>query len=317
MVWCGAAAAADDADESRFGEIAQQRRGLVGQLVVLSERVREARVRVAGDVALRDARQLREIRPHLARAEGAVQPDAERARVPDRDVERVERLARQRAPAAIGDRHRDHQRKLHALLLERLEHRSDGRLRVQRVEDRLDEHEIDAAVDQSPRLRLIGVADVIERHGAKGRIVDVGGNRERPVGRADGACHEARPVRRLRAPLVRSRPREACPLHVELVCERLERVVALRNRGRRKRVRLDDVGARRQVRVMDVPDDIGSRQGQQIVVALQVARVVAKPLTAEIRLGEAVALNHCPHRAVEEEDACREKLVQPVDGHHG
>ena len=58
------------------------------------------------------ARQLGEVRPHVARAERAVDADAPRPRVLDRDVERVERLARQRAAAAVGDRDRDHQRQL-------------------------------------------------------------------------------------------------------------------------------------------------------------------------------------------------------------
>ena len=73
-----AAAAADDVDEAAGGEVAQQRAGLVGLLVVLAERVRQAGVRVAADVALGDPRELGEVRPHVARAERAVDADAER-----------------------------------------------------------------------------------------------------------------------------------------------------------------------------------------------------------------------------------------------
>ena len=62
-----AAAAADDVDEAAVGELAEQRRGLVRQLVVLAERVRQAGVRVAADVAVGDARQLRQVGPHVAR----------------------------------------------------------------------------------------------------------------------------------------------------------------------------------------------------------------------------------------------------------
>ena len=106
----GAAAAADDVDEAALGELLDQRRCLRRLLVVLAERIRQAGVRVAADVALDRARQLREVRAHLARAERAVEADAERLGVFDRQVERVEGLARERAAAAIGERGRDHHR---------------------------------------------------------------------------------------------------------------------------------------------------------------------------------------------------------------
>ena len=100
-------------------------------------------VRIAADVAVGDPRQLGEVRPHVARAERAVDADAERPGVRDRHPEGVDRLARQRAAAAIGDRDRDH-------------HRQPARLRssntssiatiaglgVERVEDRLEQQQI-------------------------------------------------------------------------------------------------------------------------------------------------------------------------------
>ena len=58
------------------------------------------------------------------------------------------------------------------------------------------------------------------------------------------AGDEARPVGRLRRPRVGRRPREPRALDVELVGERLERVVGLRDRRAAERVGLDDVGAR-------------------------------------------------------------------------
>jgi len=48
------------------------------------------------------------------------------------------------------------------------------------------------------------------------------------------------------------------------------------------------------------------RELQQVVVALQVLRVIAEALTAEIRLAELVALDHRAHRAVEDGDALRQ-----------
>ena len=116
--------------------------------------------------------------------------------VPDRDVERVERLSRQRASAAIGDRRRDHHRQLDAARLELVEHGGDRRLRVQRVEDRLEQQQVDAAVDQPADLLAVGVAHVRERVGAERRVVDVGRDRQRAVGRADRAGDEARTIGR-------------------------------------------------------------------------------------------------------------------------
>ena len=54
---------------------------------------------------------------------------------------------------------------------------------------------------------------------------------------------------------------------------------------------------------MDALDDVGPRQDEQVVVALQVVRMVAEALTAVVRLGERVALDHGAHRAVQHEDA--------------
>ena len=57
------------------------------------------------------------------------------------DPERLDGLSRQRAAAVVGDRHRDHDRQPRAALLEHLLARDDRGLRVQRVEDRLDEQQ--------------------------------------------------------------------------------------------------------------------------------------------------------------------------------
>ena len=75
----------------------------------------------------------------------------------------------------------------------------DRRLGVERVEDRLDQQQVGAAVDQPARLLAIGRAQFVEGDGAEARIADVGRDRGGAVGRADGAGDEAR----------RGRPRPA------------------------------------------------------------------------------------------------------------
>ncbi len=133
------AAAADDVHEARLGELPDERRRLVRLLVVLAERVRKAGVGIAADEGVRLARELGDVRPHLAGTEGAVHADREGAGVGDRRPERVDRLARERAAALVGDRHRQHQRQVGPGLLEDVAGRENGGLGVQRVEDRLDQ----------------------------------------------------------------------------------------------------------------------------------------------------------------------------------
>ena len=73
-----AAAAADEVDETRLGELADDAGGLVGRLVVLTEGVGQPGVGVAGDERVGQPRHLGDVGPHLLGAEGAVEPDRER-----------------------------------------------------------------------------------------------------------------------------------------------------------------------------------------------------------------------------------------------
>ena len=65
---------------------------------------------------------------------------------------------------------------------------------------------------------------------------------------------------------------------------------------------------------MDAADDVGPRQDEQVVVALEVARVRREARAAEVGLGEAVALHHRAHRAVDDEDPVAEEGVEEVGG---
>ena len=58
---------------------------------------------------------------------------------------------------------------------------------------------------------------------------------------------------------------------------------------------------------MDLADDLRLRQHQQVVVALQVVRVVGEALAAIVGLVEPVALDHRAHGAVEDQDALLEQ----------
>ena len=307
----GAAAPAEDVDEPALRELAEQPRRLVRRLVVLAERVGQPRVRVAAHPALGDGGQLGEVRPHVAGPEGAVDAHAERLRVADGDVEGVDGLSRQRAPATVGDRHRDHQGHGGAARGEHVLDGDEGRLRVQGVEYRLDEQQVAAAVEEAARLLGVGVAHGVEGARPQARVVDVGRDREGAVRRPDGPGHEPGPVRGAAGPVVGRGLREPRRLDVQLVGQSLEPVVGLGDGGAAERVGLDDVAARLEVRVVDAADDVGPGQHEQVVVALQVLPVPGEPGSAEGRLVEAVTLDHGAHRPVHDQDALVEQGLDP------
>ena len=304
------AAAADQVDEAALREFAEQPGRLRGVLVVLAEGVRQAGVRIAAHPGVGEARQLAQVGPHLAGPEGAVDADREGPRVGDRDPEGVDRLSRERPPAAIGDRHRDQQRDLGAPLVEDVEDGRDRRLRVQRVEDRLDEQHVRAAVEETAGLLRVGVADRVEGHGAERRIVDLRRDRQRAVRRADRPGDEAGPLRRARRPAVGRLPGEPRGGDVHLVGRRLEPVVGLRDGRRGERVGLDDVRAGGEVRLVNPDDRLGLRQHEDVVVALQLVRMIGEARPPEVRLLEPQGLHHGRHGAVEHQDALGERRVE-------
>ena len=162
-------------------------------------------------------------------------PDAERPRMADRDVERVERLSRERASAAVGDGHRDHQRQLDAARLELVEHGGDRRLGVQRVEDGLEQQQIDAAVDAA-RGPARGTRRAPARmSSARNAGLLTSGEIEsvRLVGPIAPATKRGRSGV-CAVPLVGGLPSQARALDVQLVRERLEAEVRLRDRGAAK-----------------------------------------------------------------------------------
>ena len=136
---------------------------------------------------------------HLLGAERAIEPDRERRGVRDRIPERLRRLPGQKPAGAVGDGAGDHHRHVDAARVQLFGDGEDRGLGVERVEDRLDQQHVDAAVDQAAHLLAIGLAQLVEGDGAEARIEHVGRDRGGAVGRADGAGDEA----------LRGRPRPA------------------------------------------------------------------------------------------------------------
>src|SRR5262249_12888824 len=78
--------------------------------------------------------------------------------------------------------------------------------------------------------------------------------------------------------------------------------------GGREGVGLDDVGPGLEVGVVDLDDDLGLGEDEDVGVSLEIVRVVGEPGAAEVRLGQPVALHHGAHGAVEDEDALLQEL---------
>ena len=304
----GPAAAAHAVDPAERGIFAQDGGGLFGLLVVLSKSVRKTGVRIDERVAISDPRERLYVGAHLGSTERAVDADRERLCVGDGVPEGLQRLAREGAAAAVGHRHRDHERNADAACCEDLLHGHDRRLGIERVEDGLDEEQIHAAVEQRIDLFGVGLADLIEGGRTEAGVVHIGREGERAVGRTDRTGDEEGP-----AGLLCSDPLHcsACDLggrDVELARELLEPVVGLRDPLRREGVGLDDVGARSQILAVNLLEQRRLREREQIAVALEVTRPCSEPLSAQVGIAQPVALDHGPHRSVQNHNALPHQL---------
>jgi hypothetical protein len=290
------AAAADEVHEPVAGEPGEVAARVGGLLVVCAELVRQASVRVARDVRRRHAREILHERPHLLRTEGAVDADDQRLRVLDGRPKRLDRLSREIPAAHVDSREREPERELRRRLLRG----DDRRLRVQRVEDRLDEQDVDPAFRERRYLFRVRLAHHVERDGAVSGIVDLRREGQRHVERPDRARDEA-------AVLVRDGAGEPRALERHLRRVILEPVVGLADARRGERVRRGDVGAGLEVAPVDVRDDLRPRQVEHVGVAGDVVRMFPEALAAVRILPTDVALDEHAPRAVEDGDPLPEK----------
>ena len=136
-------------------------------------------------------------------------------------------------------------------------------------------------------------------------------NRRMPTIERDIAASMLLPTRTgfLRV-LVRCLPCQDCRLEVDFVGEMLEAVVSLRDALSVERVRFDDVCARFEITSMNGQDHVGTRDGQNVVVALErvFVRVEFELLATKVVLVEFIALDHRAHRSVDDENAVGERL---------
>ena len=316
MAGRGAAAAAEDVDQAVAGEGLEDGGGVFGAFgeARRRERVRQAGVRIARDVDVGLLRELGDVRAHLLAAEGAVHADADRLGVADGVPEGFGRLPGERAAGGVGDRARDHHRQAEATGFEGLVDGEEGGLEDERVEDRLAEEEVGAGVDEGVDLLAVGVAHLEERHVALGGVVDVAGHRQRLVRRPDGAGDEGVLARVGGLEGVDGLAGDLDRLGVQLADEVRHRVVFHRDGRAVEGVGLEDVGAGVEVGAVDVADDGGLGDDEQVVVALELSGVVLETVAAVVLLLQFELLDHGAHRAVEVDDALAQEGLEALAG---
>jgi hypothetical protein len=207
-------------------------------------------------------------------------------------------LPRERAPARVGDRARDHERNVEAFIFEVTRDPEYGGLGVQRVEDGLYEQQVGPALDEPARRIRVGRGELLEADVPETGVVDVGRERRRPVRGPERAGHEAGPLQRGESV---GRPAgDAGRLVVDLVGEVLHPVVPLGDGGGTERVGLDDVRTGLHSGLVDGAYRLRLRDGKQVVVALELGGMVREALATELFLGEVVRLDHGPHGTVQQ-----------------
>ena len=290
----GAAAAADDAHAEVLHEpglvLAQLlRREVVVHLPVLHRR--HAGVGQAGDRHAGVLAEVAEVLAHLGRSGGAVDAD-------DVGAHRVERgeggadlgAGEHRAGDLHGHLHLDRQ------LLAGGGHRPAAgdhrRLGAEEVELGLDEEQVDAALEQSAGLDLVGVAQFGEADLAERRELGA---------RAHGAGDEA-------AVAVGHLTGDAGGGQVELVGPFGDVVLGEGDGEGAERGGLDDVDADLEEVVVHLGDDVGPGDRQEVGAALE-------RLTPEVVGGQVECLHVGAERAVVDDDALLDEVEVLAAGH--
>jgi hypothetical protein len=339
-----AAAAADEVDESGRGKALDLALHVVGEEIESGrgEGIGQSGIRIDRDKSPRDAGELGEVRLHEVGPERAVQPDREGFGMGDGIPEGLGLLRRDHRFPAASDRGRDDDGELDAVFVEDFAQGDEGGLGIERVEDGLDHHDVGPARDERADLMFVGLAHLVKGDDAEAGVLGVGRVRERyghgsdrpgDVAFASGLVADAV------APLARELGGLVIDLPGELFEERIvadlagkelgvlaalalfarvfDEEFALGEGGAGEGVRLDDVGSGLEETFVDVADDIGPREGEDVAVVEEVLDVRGKALPAGLGLGEFVLADGRAHRAVEDEDAFGELALQlfRVRGH--
>ena len=304
------AAAPHDVQQSRLGKLGQDAGHLFGCLVVAAQFVGQAGVGVGRDQRIGGPGDLLDEGTHRGGPQRAVQPENSRIGVPQGDPEGLGGLAGEGASAGVGDGAGDPDRVIvQTAPAQQITDGEHGGLGVERIENGFHHEDVGAAVEQGFRFLAVGRDQSIEGDVAIAGIVHVRGNGTGAVGRRQGTGHKAGTVGIGGGEFVRYLTGQAGRGDVEVPDQVLGPVVGLGHRGAVERVGGDDVRPRLQVAPIDPADHLRTGQAEDVVVALEIDRMISQQFPAEIRLAQAEGLDHGAHGPIEDEN--------PVGGHAG
>src|SRR2546423_1687267 len=254
----------------------------------------------------------------------------------NRDEKCLDGLTAQDSARSI--RHRAGNNERHALsrCFEQLANRGDRSFRVERVEDRFDEKQIDAAFEERSGLLTVGFPDLVKIRGTKTRIVHVRRERRRDGQGTHGAAYETPAPRflchALRSPqgvpgrlavIFFNNPRQF--LVVDDALKKLEvfstagrfafeKKIVETDRSAAKSVRLDNVRAGFEVIPMNLLDHVRSGKEEDFEAAFEIfARPVFEAIAAKLGLTELALLDHGAHGAVEDDDALAHERFERME----
>ena len=302
-----AAAAANDIHEAAFGEFAQNMRRYPRRFVIFAKFVGQPRIWVDADVSVSDAADFLQVRTHLPRAQGAVQPHDQRLRVRHRIPERFRGLPGEGAPAGVRDCARNHDRQPPTAFVEVFEDSKNGGFGVEGVENRLYQQQIRAPLDQPTRGGVVGVCQFVEGDVAIPQVAEVGGDGGGFVRGTERAGHEAgATIRRRPFIFVTGGTGDLRRRAVDLVAQGFHAIIRLRNGGSVEGVGLDDVRARFQIGAVNGVDNVRLCENEQVVVAFHVAVVIGEARPTIAGLVQLVALDHCAHGPIQNQNPPRQ-----------
>ena len=193
-------------------------------------------------------------------------------------------------------------------------------LGVERVEDGFDHQHIRAAIQQAAYRHAVAFDQRVEADISEAGVVYIWRDRRSLGGRAQHARDETRLVGNLRLEFIAHVACQSCTRKIQIVSQLHHVVIVQRCGGGVECAGLQNVRARRQILRVNLADDVRLGEQQQVVVALYIHGVVGKhsarttviaiQLRAAImRLGELVSLDHRTHRAVQNQDALLDELL--------
>ena len=230
-----------------------------------------------------------------------------------RSQKSLHRLTGKRTSALIRHRNRQHERHPASDGLHGCFCRINSYLGIQRVENSFDEQGIHTAFEQGFHLFPIGCHQFVKSQGAVCRIVHIGTHRTGFVGRSHRTGHETRFFGIAGRELIRKLTGYPASRQIDFTTIVLHVIIRHRHPLRTERIRLDNVRPGREIFTVDIPNYIGTRQRQQIVVTGHQSRHIPETFPSEISLCQAIPLNHGTHGTIQYQYPLLNNLFQPHD----